>query len=54
MHVVIGPVLTRARGYAFDSWTPEDGLTRGEVYRRIEDAYYASNFEIPSQLPGTS
>ena len=29
MHVVIGPVLTRARGYAFDSRTPEDGLTRG-------------------------
>ena len=29
MHVVSGPVLTRARGYAFDSRTPEDGLTRG-------------------------
>jgi len=46
MHVRIRPVLTRERGYAFDSWTPEDGLTRGYVYRRIEDAYYARNFEI--------
>jgi hypothetical protein len=46
MHIVIGPVLTRERGYAFDSWTPEDGLSRGYIYRRIEDAYYARNFQI--------
>jgi hypothetical protein len=52
MHVVIGPILTRERGYASDSWTPEDGLTRGYVYRRIEDAYYARYFEI--QVHGKS
>jgi hypothetical protein len=40
------PVLTREGGYAFDAWTPENGVSRGYVYRRIEDAYYARNFEI--------
>jgi hypothetical protein len=44
--VILGPVLTRKGGYAFDAWTPEAGLSRGYVYRRIEDAYYARNFEI--------
>jgi hypothetical protein len=52
MHLVIGPVLTRKRGYAFDSWTPEDGLACGFVYRRIEDAYYARNFEIKARSNG--
>jgi len=28
MHTVIGPILTRDGGYAFDSWTPEVKLTR--------------------------
>jgi hypothetical protein len=46
MHVVVGPVLTRERGYAFDSWTPKEGLSRGYIYRRIEDAHYARNVEI--------
>ncbi len=46
MHVVVGPVLKREGGYAFDSWTPQDGLSRGYIYRRIEDAYYARNIEI--------
>jgi hypothetical protein len=41
MAIILGPVLTREGGYAFDAWTPEDGLTRGYLYRRIEDAYYA-------------
>jgi hypothetical protein len=45
MRVVIGPVLTREGGYAFDCWTPEGGLSRGYSYRRIEDAYYARNVE---------
>jgi hypothetical protein len=46
MHVVVGPVLMRKGGFAFDSWTPKDGLTHGYVYHRIEDAYYARKFEI--------
>jgi hypothetical protein len=33
--------MAREGGYAVDAWTPEDGLRRGYVYRRIEDAYYA-------------
>jgi hypothetical protein len=49
MHIVVGPVLTREGGYAFDSWTPEDGLSHGYVYRRIEDARYVRNFEIRSR-----
>lgn len=49
MHVVVGPVVTREGGYAFDSWTPEDGLSRGYTYRRIEDAHYARSVEIRSR-----
>jgi hypothetical protein len=45
MPVILGPVLTREGGYAFDSWTPEQGLSRGYVYRRIDDAYYARKAE---------
>jgi hypothetical protein len=48
MHTVIGPILTRDGGYAFDSWT----LNRGYSYRRIEHAYYARNVEIRSRTRG--
>ena len=48
MQIVLGPVLTRNGGYAFDCWTPERGLSRGYAYGRIEDAYYARNVEIRS------
>jgi hypothetical protein len=48
MALVIGPVLTRTGGYAFDAWTPEEGLSRGYVYPRIEDAYYARKAEVRS------
>ena len=42
MHSVVGPVVvTRDGGFGFDLWTPEEGLSRGFSYRRIEDAYYA-------------
>jgi hypothetical protein len=41
MQIVVGPVLTRKGGYAFDCWTPEGGLSRGYAYGRIEDAHYA-------------
>ena len=36
----------REGGYAFDAWTPDQGLSRGYVYRRIEDAYYARKVEL--------
>jgi hypothetical protein len=36
----------REGGYAFDAWSPETGLSRGYVYRRIDDAYYARKAEI--------
>src|SRR5712671_2956534 len=46
MGIVIGPVLTRADGYRFDTWTAGQGVTLGYAYRRIEDAHYARNAEI--------
>jgi hypothetical protein len=49
MHVVVGPIVTRDGGFAFDSWTPEKGLSRGYSYRRIEDAHYARKVEIRSR-----
>jgi hypothetical protein len=52
MFLVVGPVLTRKGGYAVDSWTLEDGVSRGYVYRRIEDAYYARKVEIRCSREG--
>jgi hypothetical protein len=52
MPVILGPVLTRAGGYAFDAWTPEQGLSRGYIYRRIENAHYARKAEIRSPAKG--
>jgi hypothetical protein len=52
MTVILGPVLTREGGCAFDAWTPQGGLTRGFVYPRIEDAYYASKAEISAPDKG--
>ena len=54
MQIVVGPVLTRKGGYAFDCWTSEWGLSRGYAYGRIEDAHYARNFEIRSHKKGYS
>jgi len=53
MHIVLGPVLTRKGGYAFDYWTPEEGLS-GYTYGRVEDAHYARNVEIRSRKKGSS
>jgi hypothetical protein len=36
----------REGGYAFDAWSPKQGLQRGYTYRRIEDAHYARKFEF--------
>ena len=52
MNIVIGPVLTRADGYAFDTWTAGKGVTRSYPYRRIEDAHYARNAEIRTSAQG--
>jgi hypothetical protein len=54
MQIVLGPVLTRTGGYAFDCWTPEEGLSRGYIYGRIEDAHAARNIEIRSRNKGGS
>jgi len=54
MHIVVGPVLTRKGGYAFDCWAPEQGLSVGYTYRRVEDAHYARNVEIRSPKKGRS
>ncbi len=52
MGIVIGPVLRRAEGYKFDTWTAGKGMTRGYPYRRIEDAHYARNAEIKASARG--
>jgi hypothetical protein len=54
MQIVLGPVLTRKGGYAFDCCTSEEGFTRGYIYSRIEDARYARNVEIRSCNKGSS
>ncbi len=52
MGTVIGPVLRRADGYRFDTWTAGKGLIRGYHYPRIEDAHYARNVEIKTSAQG--
>jgi|SRR6516225_8039582 hypothetical protein len=54
MHAVVGPILMKKGSYAFDLWTPEEGLSRGYAYCRIEDAHYARNAEIRSRGRGRS
>ena len=54
MQIVVGPVLTRKGGYAFDCWTPQEGLSLGYAYGRVEDAHYARNVEIRSRKKGYS
>jgi hypothetical protein len=49
MHVVVGPLLMRNGGYAFDSWTPKEGLIRGYIYCSIEDAHCARSVKIRSR-----
>ena len=52
MAIVIGPVLRRAGGYRFDTWTAGKEVTLGYPYRRIEDAHYARNAEIKASAQG--
>jgi hypothetical protein len=37
---LLGPVLYRQGGYAYDRFTVEDGLSRSYSYRTIEEAIY--------------
>jgi len=46
MGIVIGPILKRADGYGFDTWTEGKGVSSGYPYRRIEHAHYARNVAI--------
>ncbi|HET6308277.1 MAG TPA: hypothetical protein VFG12_13895 [Rhodopila sp.] len=48
MGILVGPVLARPGGFAFDTWTLESGLAAGYVYRRIGDTYYARDATIRS------
>jgi hypothetical protein len=50
MSAVVGPILARPGGYAFDIWTVVDGVRRGYAYRRIEDARYARNAAIEDAM----
>lgn len=43
MKLIVGPILKRAGGYVFDTWSTCEGLNLGIPYRRIEDASYARN-----------
>jgi hypothetical protein len=52
MGIIIGPVLMRANGYRFDTWTAGEGVTRGYPYRRVEDAHYARKAEIKASAQG--
>jgi hypothetical protein len=52
MNIVIGPVLSRADGYAYDTWAAGKRVTRSYRYRRIDQAYYAWNAEIKTSAQG--
>jgi hypothetical protein len=54
MKLIIGPILKRAGGYVFDTWSAGGGLDQGYSYRRIEDASYARNAAIRTVQSGTS
>ncbi len=51
MDVVVGPVLARMGGFSFDICRAATGPEPSFTYRRLEDAYYARNYEL-RQLKG--
>jgi hypothetical protein len=53
MNAIVGPVLARPGGFAFDIWQPASGRTPSFTYRRLDDAYYARNYEL-TQLQGVA
>src|ERR1700740_2511055 len=52
MNTVIRPVLRRPDGYAFDTWSARNGVTRSYPYHRNEQAFYARNAEIKASARG--
>ena len=38
--MLIGPIVCRSGGFAFDIFSAGRGLIRGFVYRRVEQAHY--------------
>jgi len=38
--ILVGPILCRDGGFAFDTFTPGEGLKPGFAYRRVEQAHY--------------
>ena len=46
LNIVVGPVLARAGGYVYETWTPSQGLCGSFIYPRIDNAYYARAVEI--------
>jgi hypothetical protein len=54
MDMIIGPILKRAGGYVFDTWSACGGLNQGYPYRRIEDANYARNATIRTGHTGAA
>jgi hypothetical protein len=52
MSIVIGPILKRAEGYRFDTWSAATGVSAGFPYRRVEDAHYARNAAIKASAHG--
>jgi len=43
MQIVLGPVLVRKGGYAFDCWTPEEGFSCGYTYARKVEIRFRNN-----------
>ena len=54
MYAVVGPVRSKANGYAFDMWIPQVGLRSGFSYLRVQDACYARKAEIKEWRDGGS
>jgi hypothetical protein len=46
MKVVIGPVLARSGGFSYDIWQSNSGVKSSFIYRRVDDARHARDFEL--------
>ena len=48
MRILFGPILRRAGGYEFDTWSAGRSVEPSFSYRRLEDARYARRVAITS------
>ncbi len=48
MDIFFGPILRRAGGYEFDTWSAGHSVEPSFSYRRLEDACYARRAAIAS------